>query len=381
LTRPPSKASPAVREAALLKILLIRLRLIGDVVLTTPLIRALRRAYPAARLTYLVEPQAAPVVDANPHLDTVIVAPLLSGLARWRADAALAVRVRRDRYDVVIDLHGGPRSSWLALATGAPVRIGYTVSGRSWMYTRRVARPRGHRDRHSVRNQWDLIEALLPGAPPPDPASDPVEMPALASAALRLDARLRGHGIEATHELIVIHVGAGNPFRRWPESSFADVAAALSATQPNRRIILTTGPAQTLHAETVKRLATSLGAAPERLVIMCDLELAELRSLANRAALFIGGDSGPAHIASAGPVPMVVLYGPTTPAVWGPWRDPALVTEALGIGSLACRPCHQRVCEPGDFRCLRHIGAVEVVAAANRALARDRSRTHASVRT
>jgi len=86
--------------------------------------------YPEARLTYLVEPQAAPVVEANPHLDDVIVAPLPGGLARWRADVALGLRLRRERFDIVVDFHGGPRSSWLTLATGAPVRVGYAVQGR-----------------------------------------------------------------------------------------------------------------------------------------------------------------------------------------------------------------------------------------------------------
>ncbi len=103
--------------------------------LTTPVIRAIRRARPAAHLSYLVEPQAAPVVLGNPHLDEVIVTPLLHGAARLREDAVLALRLRRARYDAVIDFHGGPRSSLLALATGAPRRIGYTIAGRSWMYT------------------------------------------------------------------------------------------------------------------------------------------------------------------------------------------------------------------------------------------------------
>jgi ADP-heptose:LPS heptosyltransferase len=355
------------------------LRLIGDVVLTTPAVKALRRAHPAASLTYLVEPQAAPVVQANPHLDTVIVAPLLSGLARWRADVALGLRLRRERFDMVIDFHGGPRSSWLALATGAPQRIGYAVAGRGWMYTRQVARPRGHRERHSVLNQWDVIDAAVPGLPRPTPLTDPVEMPRQAPASARLESKLQELGIGPDAELVVVHVGAGNQFRRWPESSFAEVVAALSAEGPNRRIILTTGAAQAAHAESVKRLALNLGASGDSLVVACDLDLAEVRSLLGRAALFVGGDSGPAHLAATTAVPMVVLYGPTTAAVWGPWRDPSLVTEVVDVGALPCRPCDQRTCEPGDFRCLRGIGSADVVAAARRAMAREQIRRSSDV--
>ena len=118
-----------------MKILLIRLRLIGDVVFTTPIIRALKRAMPDAQLAYLVERESAAVVEGNPHLDEVIVIPRSRGLSRIADDVRLAWRLRRRRFDLVIDMHGGPRSGWLTLATGAPQRIGYENPGRGWMYT------------------------------------------------------------------------------------------------------------------------------------------------------------------------------------------------------------------------------------------------------
>jgi ADP-heptose:LPS heptosyltransferase len=123
-------------------LLLVRLRLIGDVVFTTPLIRALRERYPDARLTYVVEPSSAPVVDRNPHLSDVVIAPHRRGWRRLVDDVGLARTLRARRYDVAVDLHGGPRSAWLTWASGAPVRVGYDVSGRSWMYTRVIHLPR-----------------------------------------------------------------------------------------------------------------------------------------------------------------------------------------------------------------------------------------------
>jgi ADP-heptose:LPS heptosyltransferase len=127
-----------------LTILLIRLRLIGDVVFTTPAIRALREHYPDARLLYLVESAAAPVVTGNSHLSEVIAVPHTRGWARVRDDVRLARRLRRERCDVVIDFHGGPRSAWLARATGAKRRVGYDIQGRAWMYTDVVHRPIDH---------------------------------------------------------------------------------------------------------------------------------------------------------------------------------------------------------------------------------------------
>ncbi len=343
--------------------------------LTTPAVRAVRRAHRDAWITYLVEPGAAPVVEGNPHLNEVIVAPLSRGLARWRDDLGLARRLRRARFDAVVDFHGGPRSSWLALATGAPVRVGYTVAGRSWMYTHRVFRPRGHRLRHSVENQWDLVEALLPGVGRPGRGTDPVEMPDDPGAASRMANRLAGIGVGIDHRLIVVHVGAGNEFRRWPEAAFADAVATLSSADPNRRIILTTGAAQAGAARAIRDLAVArAGANPAAIVAWCDLGLADLRSLLERSAVFVGGDSGPAHVAATTATPMVVIYGPTLPAVWGPWRSPSLVTEVVEAGALSCRPCDQRRCDPGDFRCLRGIPAAQLVAAVERALQRDAAR-------
>lgn len=353
-----------------MKILLIRLRLIGDVVFTTPLPRALERAYPGSRITYLVERAAAAVVDRNPHIDEVIVVDRPRGLARVAADLRLARRLRRQRFDVVLDLHGGPRSAWLAWATRAPQRIGYDIPGRAWMYTRTARRPRDLRPRHSVLNQWDLLEAIdgWPGGPP-DPAADAVEMPLDAEADRRMAERLRARGIGAGDELIVMHVSAGNPFRRWPEPAFAEVAASLAGESPARRIVLSSGPSD---REAANRIAAAarrrLGGAASRVVDVGEFDLAELRALVARARLFVGGDTGPLHVAATTGTPIVGIYGPTLAARSAPWRDPRVPTESVEVAGLACRPCDQRACAPGDFRCLTTLKPSEVISAAARAL-------------
>lgn len=353
-----------------MKILLIRLRLIGDVVFTTPIPRALKRRFPDSSLTYLVEPAAAAVVRGNPHLDEVIVAPRPRGPARIVADLALARRLRHAHYDLVIDLHGGPRSAWLALATGAPERIGYVISGRTWMYTKAVPRPRALRKRHSVVNQWDLLEAI-DGWPPgaPDAARDSVEMPADAAAEARIRTRLETVGITAAHELVVAHVSAGNPFRRWPEPAFSALVSGLAAVSPLRRIILSSGPSDREAAARIAATAKqALGPAADRVVDFGEFDLAELRALVERSRLFVGGDTGPLHIAATTATPIVGIYGPTEAVRSAPWRDPRFPTESVAVDGLPCRPCDQRVCEPGDFRCLTTLKPDEVLSAAERAM-------------
>ena len=357
-------------ETPPMKVLLIRLRLIGDVVFTTPIPRALKRAFPDAHVAYLVEEAAAPVVSQNPHIDELIVIRRARGWQRLRDDVALARRLRRTRYDVVIDLHGGPRSSWLTWASGARQRIGYDVQGRAWMYTTQVARARELKPRHSVVNQWDLLEAIegWPGTPP-DAGRDAVDMPEDPAAAASIDRRLAAAGVTPSHELIVAHVSAGNPFRRWPEPAFTELLTHLAAASDRRRIVISSGPSDREASQRIIRAARErLGAAGSRIVEFGEFDLAELRALIGRSRLFVGGDTGPLHIAATTRTPIVGIYGPTLPARSAPWRDPAIPTESVELDGLACRPCEQRDCVPGDFRCLTSLRPEDVISAAERVL-------------
>jgi ADP-heptose:LPS heptosyltransferase len=350
-----------------MRILLVRLREIGDVVFTTPPVAALRRRFPDAFIAYVVEPHAAPIVRNHPALDEVIVAPRASGIRGPFRDVALGRALRARRFDVAIDFHGGPRASLLTWLSGARRRVGYEIPGRAWMYTERVSRPRVLRARHSVENQWDLLRPL--GIAPPDREADPVSM-AIDDGAIESVARkLSVAGVNQSCSVVVMHVSAGNPFRRWPLDHFAAVAVAL-ARAPQRRIVITSGPSE--HDAAAGVAARARGAleadAASRILEIGELSLAELRALFDRTAVYIGGDSGPLHVASTTGVPIVGLYGPTIPERSAPWRGAAAKTVSIDAGPLPCRPCDQRVCVPGDFRCLTGIAAERVVEAALRCL-------------
>jgi predicted lipopolysaccharide heptosyltransferase III len=348
------------------RILLVRLRLIGDVVFTTPVIRALRRHYPDAHIAYLVEPSAAPVVRGNPHLDEVILAPRRRGARRLLDDLALAQRLRRDRFDLVIDLHGGPRAAWLTRASGAPTRIGYDMPWRSWIYTQRVPRSPDLFPRHSVLNQWDLIAPL--GVGDCTPEQDPVEMREDRTNAARVALRLGAVPVARDHQLVVVHVSAGNEFRRWPEESFVSTILALAQADSRRRILITSGPSDSEAALRVAQAVRNRLPTPESLLPLVDWNLDELRALIARAAVYIGGDSGPMHIAATTRTPIVAMLGPTLAQRSRPWRDPQFAAEMVDAGPLPCRPCNQRRCIPGDFRCLTRITPEQVVTAVERVL-------------
>ncbi|MFN7985728.1 MAG: glycosyltransferase family 9 protein [Vicinamibacterales bacterium] len=350
-----------------MKILLVRLRQIGDVVFTTPTLAALANRFPGVELTYLVEPAAAPVVSGNPHGSRVLVVPRRPGLGGLLDDIRLGGELRRMQFDIVLDFHGGPRASLLTWLSRAPRRVGYEIKGRAWMYTDRVARARELRARHSVENQWDLLTAI--GVEPPSRERYPAEMVVDAGVAASVRQRLVTHGVSADDAVVIMHVSAGNPFRRWPLESFADVAATLAQASPRVRVIITSGPSEAGAAQQV--IDNARARLPEHrrgAVLECgEFSLVELRALTDLAALYIGGDSGPMHIASTSRVPMVSLYGPTLPARSEPWRASA-DAAAVEVHGLTCRPCEQRVCVPGDFRCLTGITPAQVIDAATRLL-------------
>jgi len=351
-------------------ILIVRPRLIGDVIVTTPAVSALRRRFPDAEILYLVEALAAPVVDANPDITRTLVIHHRRGWRRWQEDFRLARRLRAHHVDVAVDLHGGPRSGWLTWATRARVRVGYDVSGRRWMYTHRIGRPRGYAPRHSVLNQWDLLAPVDASfAAPLSPEQDRVTMPVCAADTEALAARLIAMGIEATDAVVVVHASAGNQFRRWPAASFTRVVSTLAA-EAGRRWVLVLGdrPDEPVVSAIVRAAQAEAPAAGRRIAAAVGWPLAQVRALMDRAALFVGGDSGPMHIAATADVPIVAVFGPTLPALWAPWRPARWPVAIVEGGALPCRPCDQRVCEPGDFRCLTRIGPDVVVAAARRLL-------------
>lgn len=239
------------------------------------------------------------------------------------------------------------------------------------MYTQVVGRPRELRPRHSVENQWDLLDVLQ--IPRPTREADPAVMVTRGDMADEVATRLAMSGMRKGDQLIVMHVSAGNAFRRWPLESFGGVAASLVSRDRTRRVIVTSGPSEAEAAARVVALAQE-ALPPEartRVVAWSDnFPLEQLRAVMESAALYIGGDSGPMHIAATSRVPMVSLYGPTLPARSAPWRADTRLAIAVEVPGLDCRPCDQRVCAPGDFRCLTRITPDQVVEAADTLLAR-----------
>ena len=283
----------------------------------------------------------------------------------WISSAASG----KKRFDAVVDFHGGPKASLIAFLSGAPLKIGYEIPFRNFIYGVRIPRRSPEGPIHSVVNHINLVRPLGtdPGAEPPLRLP-----PATVREKENVRTFFRTHGLSARRrgpeappaetggkKAVVLHIGAGTEFRAWGAASLTHLAARLSA-DGDVRVILIGGE------EDRKTEAEILAGAPDTLSLVGRLNLIEIRELMARAALFAGPDSGPMHIATEAATPIVAWFGPTLPAHFSPWKPAAPVI--LVEKKIDCRPCRQKECVHGDFRCLRTITVDEVHEACRRLL-------------
>ena len=324
------------------KVLLIRLRRIGDIILTTPAVKTLRTALPRAELVYVVEEPYRKLVEGNPDIDRVVAVPKESSRREF---LALVRAIRKEGYDAVIDFHGGPRASLLALLSGAKVKAGYAVKYRGFFYNIRVPRALKEGRVHSVENHVNLVRAL---------GIEVGDIPGLVlprGQALTFSIRNSECEKLGPDPYLVLHIGAGNRFRHWGTDNLVRLVRLLGEI-PGALVALIGG------AEDKAAEAEILEKAPGTRSYVGELDLIGTAELIRRAAVFVGPDSGPMHIAAAVGTPIVAWFGPTLPANFAPWKPAggARIIEKV----LDCRPCKQRTCVHGDFRCLQLITPEEV---------------------
>jgi len=344
------------------KVLLIRLRRIGDVVMTTPAVALLKQHRPSVSLTYLIEEPCRRLVEGNPHIDRIISVPRKQ---KFRDFAALIRMVRRERYDALIDFHGGPRASWITFFSGAKRKIGYAIKHKGFLYDVRVPRSGGNGFVHSVQNHANLVRAL--GIEFDDAAVPPLWLPEAKGEETRRVREILKKASAGEKKYIVIHIGAGNQFRDWGTENIVELIGRL-ARATEFKIVLVGGEGDKKNEEKIlQKIATALADVPSKkiLSLVDQLNLIEIKALIAEAALFVGPDSGPMHIAASTMTPIVAYFGPTLPAHFAPWRPDTEMRGRTAIlqKDLACRPCKQRECLTADVRCLRMISAEEVFSA------------------
>src|SRR5688500_1059261 len=282
------------------RVLVIRLRSIGDTVLTTPTLFALRRFVPDAQIDVLLEDWVAPVFDGLDVIDRVIVIPKESTSARAR----IARELRTARYDVVYNLHGGTTATFLTRATGAKHRVGFENYQYARLHNHVAPSPLQIWQRptlHSVEQQLALIGWT--GVPVTD--RPPTRLGVTESALRSASEKLRAAGFEGfdrREPFALIHPTAAFDTKQWAMESFARVAEGLSKRNLNPIVVV---------APHEKGVADVLQSQTSSTISLHDLSLPQVTALASRARLFVGNDSGIAHIAAAAGASCIVIFGTT----------------------------------------------------------------------
>lgn len=345
---------PALPDGA--RVLIVRLRSLGDALLLTPALAALKRWRSDLRLAVLLYPRFAPILAGNPDLDEVI--ELGSGPLRLTG----AVReLRRRRFAACFNLHGGSLSAGLTRLSGAPERVGLSHFRFRWAYTA-AADPRavfGRERLHAVENQIaPFYRAGLPQGEIP-----PLKVFPQPDAQRAVAEKLAARGVRPGTRYALLQPTANFFTKEWPFERYAALARTL-ADRHGLEPVFSCGPGEGAKLDAVAR------AYGRPLVRLDPLTVPELVAVIAGAALYIGNDSGPTHIAAALNRPLVVLFGSSDSAAWSPWRAP----HALVQNHYSCNPCRGDRCyafpEP---QCILSITEEQVRAAVERALAAQRA--------
>ncbi|MGQ0560470.1 MAG: glycosyltransferase family 9 protein [Gemmatimonadota bacterium] len=288
------------------RILLIQLHHLGDVVLTTPTIRAARLAFPAARIDFLTGALGAQALEGNPHLDRILVEPSLRML-------------KQNHYDVVLDMHSVPRTALYTFATRAPARIGIRGRGpRNLAYTRLLERE--ERAVYMARQKLRLLAAIGVAV---ENAHAGLEV--AITDAERASAQRKLAGLSAP--IVAVSPVAKHPFKQWGTERWARVADALA--QDGASILITSGPGEEEQARAVAERMQQ-----PALWQYGRTSVRELAALYERCALWIGNDGGPKHLATAARTPTVTVYRKQLGRVWSDEGDAAQVAVNSGHETL-----------------------------------------------
>ncbi len=328
-------ARPIVDPASVRRVLLVRPRFLGDVCLTLPALEAVRAACPGARLAFVVERAAAPLLEGDPRVDELLVVEPKMGAA---ATAALVTRLRRFAPEVALDFFCNPRTALWTFLSGARVRVGYPGKGwRSALYTHH-SRPR---TLSAVGFHLASLAAL--GWPAPE------AVPRLhVSEAAREEARraLREAGVSFDARLVGFHPGARWPTRRWAPENFATLARR-ALERDGRSVALVTGGPD----EGAPVAAVTGALPPARARAIVGWPIARFVALQSLCAAFVCGDTGPLHTAVAAGTPTLGLMSRNRPAMFFPYPESA--GHRAYYARVECSPCDRDECD--DLRCLKRL--------------------------
>ncbi len=320
------------------RILVIQLRQIGDVLLATPAVRALRKRFPKAHISFLADKVPSRVLKENPHLDEIIVRDPHGGKLEPLRTIS---RVRKGKFDLVVDFLANPRTAVISVLSGADVTVSYAGNRRSRFYTVAVD-PEGV---FSARQKLSLLRVL--GCDTGDPH---MEMPVPVTAREKIDQWLCSMS-GPVRPLVCLE-----PFSKWevleyPVEHHLELAR-LMAEKWNATVVVCWGPGR----EDDARKMVEQASVP--LVLALQTGLHEAAALYGRADLWVGNDGGARHIAASQGVSTFAVFGPTGHE----WTPAGEIHQSVANDNISCRPCNKRYCPEGHHDCMHGFDPLDVFA-------------------
>ncbi len=324
------------------RILVIKLRYIGDVLLTTPVLKNLSLNFPKAQLDILVNAGTEEVLKHNRDINEVIFVERGSLIRQL----AFIRKLRQMKYDLVIDVTDSDRSAIISYMSGAPIRVGYNSEHR-WRgrcYTHVVQA--SHDKMHTVDYQLEALRLLdIPIK------SSELVLPLSQEDEIFADKMMTEYKLNDGRPMVLIHPGARWWFKSWPPEYFAKLADAIQQDLKCHVIFAGSQADQ----EIVRKIQNLMAA--KAISLAGKTTLLQLAALLKHCQLFIGNDNGGMHIATAVGTPVIAFFGLTNPLLWGP-RGSGHTVFYKGID---CSPCFPKGCVRGDQSCMRLITVEEVM--------------------
>ena len=334
------------------RILIVRTDRIGDVLLSTPVIKALRDNYPVAYIAMMVSPYAKDIVEGNPFLDEVIIYDKDAKHKSWLRSIKFARNLKKKRFDLAIILHPTNRVHLVTFFAGIRRRVGY---GRKlgFLLTDRIKHTKQSGEKHELEYALDLVRYL--GIEPQEKA---LIFPIKPESEIWVEELFKEEGIKKGDRLLAIHPAASCPSKIWPNERFAEVGDRL-IKKYGFKVLMIAGPRDLgLAASVIKRMHQAA------INLSGKASISQLASLLKRCSLFISNDSGPVHIAASVGTPVISIFGRKqkglNPVRWGPTgkKDKVLHKD------VGCIECLAHNCVK-QFACLSAISVDDVVNAAD----------------
>ncbi|MCK4850013.1 MAG: lipopolysaccharide heptosyltransferase II [Phycisphaerae bacterium] len=327
---------------------------LGDTVMATPALRALRRQFPHAHITYLGRPGSLALLADAPWADSAIQAPLPHGLSYGAQFFRSAKELARHHFDSAVLMPNSFGSALMATLAKIERRIGYDRDGRGMLLTDRLlpAKENGRFVPGPMIRYYLALAGYL-GASQLDTTMELFTCPDDERA---IESLFDQWNIDSAKGILLVHPGGGfGPSKRWPAQKYAQVADAL-VERFGLQLIITAGPKE---ADVAADLQTALKAKALNLA-QHNISIGQLKALVRRSRLMIGNDTGPRHIAAAFSVPVVTIFGPTDPA----WTDTFFDGQRIVRAKVSCGPCQKKTCKKESLRCMDLVTAEMVLAQA-----------------